>query len=96
MKIQDIKEKIQYIEISKGKLVAHTANKSYRIKHRGKLKTLLEVLPKSYRMCSFDCIVDDNLVKEYDFIGNSFTLKTGEKVELLAKSYNLRDFYLKY
>ncbi|MCX4364648.1 MAG: LytTR family transcriptional regulator DNA-binding domain-containing protein [Bacilli bacterium] len=96
MKIQDVKEKIQYIEISKGKLIAHTENKNYRIRHRGKLKNLLEVLPDNYKMCSFDCIVDDDLVKEYDFIGNSFTLKTGEKVELLAKSYNLRDFYLKY
>lgn len=96
MKIQDIKEKIKYIEISKGKLIAHTENNKYRIRHRGKLKDLLEVLPKNYKMCSFDCIVDDNLVKEYDFIGNSFTLKTGERVELLAKSYNLRDFYLKY
>lgn len=96
MKIEDIKEKIHYIAISKGKLVAHTESNNYRIKHKGKLKDLLEVLPDNYKMCSFDCIVDDNLVKEYDFISNSFTLKTGERVELLAKSYNLRDFYLKY
>ena len=96
MKLVDIKEKIQYIEIEKGKIVAHTEKRNYRISHRGKFKTLLEELPDNYKMCSFDCIVDDNLVKEYDFIGNSFTLKTGEKVELLAKSYNLRDYFLKY
>ncbi len=93
MRIEDIKEEIQYIEISKGRILAHTDKGRYKIKHRGKFKTLLEKLPKKYRMCSFDCIVNDDNVKEYDFIANTFTLKSGEKVELLAKSYNLNDYY---
>lgn len=95
MKLVDIKEDIQYIEIAKGKIVAHTENGSHKIRHKGKFKTLLSELPDNYKMCSFDCIVDDNLVKEYDFIGNSFTLKTGKRIELLAKSYNLKDYFSK-
>lgn len=93
MKIEDIKEEIQYIEIFKGKILVHTAKECYKIKHKGKFKELLKELPDNFMQCSFDCIVNDDLVTEYDYITNSFTLKSGEKVELLAKSYNLNDFY---
>ena len=92
MKIEDIKDEIQYIEIFKGRILVHTEDECFKIKHKGKFKDLLKHLPKKYKMCSFDCIVNDNLVKEYDFIGNSFTLKSGKTVELLAKSYNLSEY----
>lgn len=94
MKIEDIKDVIEYIEINKkGKIVAHTAKDSIKLKYRGKFRDLLNYLPDNYRLCSFDCIVNDNLVTVYDYLGNSFTLKSGKTVGLLAKSYNLNDFY---
>lgn len=93
MKLADVKGKIQYIELHKSKVIAHTNKEKFVIKHKGKFRDLLNELPDNYRECSFDCIVNDDEVVEYDFIANSFTLKTGEKVELLAKSYNLNDFY---
>lgn len=94
MKIEDIKDVIEYIEINKkGKIVAHTKNDSIKVKYHGKFRDLLNYLPNNYKLCSFDCIVNDNLVTVYDYLGNSFTLKSGKTVELLAKSYNLNDFY---
>lgn len=94
MKIEDIKQEIEYIEITRrGKIIAHTKNDSIKLKYHGKFRDLIKYLPKKYKLCSFDCIVNDKLVTEYDFIGNSFTLKSGKKVELLAKSYNLNRFY---
>lgn len=94
MKIEDIKGVIEYIEITgTGKIVAHTKNESIKVKYHGKFRDLLNYLPKNYKLCSFDCIVNDNLVTVYDYLNNSFTLKSGKKVRLLAKSYNLNTFY---
>lgn len=94
MKLEDIKDVIEYIEVTeKGKIVAHTAKDSIKLKYRGKFRDLLNYLPDNYRLCSFDCIVNDDLVTIYNFVDNCFTLKSGKTVELLAKSFNLNRYY---
>lgn len=94
MKIEDIKDVIEYIEINeKGQIIAHTANDSIKVKYRGKFRDLLKCLPKNFKLCNFDCIVNDDLVTVYNFIDNCFTLKSGKTVNLLIKSFNLNRYY---